>query len=108
MITFEDFETVEMRVGRIISVEDFKEAKKPAYKLKIDFGKYGVKNSSAQVTHYTKEELMNRLVIAVLNFPPKRIAGFDSEVLVLGVPDENNKPILLKPDREVPLGGRVY
>jgi tRNA-binding protein len=108
-ISFEDFLRVDIRVGRVVEVEDFPEARKPSYRLKIDFGsEIGVKRSSAQLTHYTKEELLGRLVLAVVNFPPKRIANFQSEVLVLGVPDELGRAILIAPDRDVPLGGRLY
>jgi tRNA-binding protein len=109
MITFDDFEKVEMRVGRIIKVEDFPEAKKPSYKLTVDFGEYGIKKSSAQITKlYSKEDLMNRQVIAVTNFPPKQIANFKSEVLILGIPDENGDVVLLKPDKEVELGVKAF
>lgn len=98
-----------MRVGRIVDVKDFPEAHKPAYILQIDFGEFGIKKSSAQVTaNYTKEELRNKLVVAVVNFPPKQIGPLKSEVLVLGLPDENREVVLLKPDKDVPVGGRVY
>ena len=106
-ISFEDFKKVEMRVGKIIKVEDFPEARKPAYKLSIDFGKYGIKKSSAQITHkYSKEELINRLVIAVTNFSPKKIANFISEVLVLGVITERGV-VLLNIDEPVELGSKI-
>jgi len=110
MITFEDFKKVDMRVGKIIEVEDFPEARNPSYKLKIDFGKeIGIKKSSAQLTeHYSKEGLKGRLILAVVNFPPKQIANFVSEVLVLGVPDKKESCVLLKPDKEVDIGVRVY
>src|SRR5271154_5089992 len=106
MITYNDFEKVDVRVGKIVKVEDFPEARKPAYKLQIDFGKeIGIKNSSAQITKlYTKEDLLNRLVMAVVNFQPKQIANFRSEVLTLGVPDKNGDVMLLMPDKEVELG----
>jgi len=108
IITFEDFLKVEMRVGKIIEVEDFPEAQKPAYKLTIDFGKLGIKKSSAQITkRYTKEQLLGRQVVAVVNFPPKQIANFVSEVLVLGAVTSNNDVILLKPDEDVELGDRI-
>jgi len=99
MISWSDFEKIDMRVGTIIDVQDFPKARKPAYKLFIDFGEtIGQKRSSAQITaHYKKEELMNKQVIAVVNFPPKQIADFISECLVLGVYDENNDVILLSP-----------
>lgn len=107
-ISFDDFRKVDMRVGRIIKIEDFPETKKPSYKLKIDFGKeIGIKNSSAQITTHKKEELVNKLVIAVVNFVPKRIAGFDSEVLTLGVSDGKESWIIIRPEREVKLGNRV-
>lgn len=109
MIQYEDFAKVEMRVGKIIQVGDFPKARKPAYQLTIDFGEYGLKHSSAQITEvYKKEELLNGLVIAVTNFPPKQIANFISEVLVLGVNNEKGQVVLLHPDKEVPLGERVY
>jgi tRNA-binding protein len=100
MITWDDFSKIEMRTGTIIEVTDFPNAKKPAYQLKIDFGKLGIKQSSAQITHhYTKENLLNKQIIAVVNFPPKQIANFFSECLILGVYDENNQVILLYPDK---------
>jgi len=108
MITWDDFEKVEIRVGTILEVKDFPEAKNPAYKLKIDFGKYGIKNSSAQITKlYSKEHLLNKQVIAVTNFPPKQIADFISECLVLGVVLENKQVVLLGPERKVPDGYRI-
>ena len=98
-----------MRVGRVLEARDFPSARKPAYQLLIDFGPLGLKRSSAQLTAlYRPDELIGRLVIAVVSFPPRRIAGFSSEVLVLGVPDAAGSVVLLEPDREVPLGGRVY
>jgi tRNA-binding protein len=106
-ITYEDFEKVEMRIGKIIKAENFTEAKKPSYKLKIDFGNFGIKNSSAQITKlYKKEDLIGRLVVAVVNFSPKQIANFFSEVLVLGTV-QNDEVILLEPERETKLGGRI-
>lgn len=106
-VEFNDFNKIDMRVGRILEVEDFPTAKKPAYKLKIDFGEYGVKKSSAQITKlYKKEELVGREVIAVTNFRPKQVADFISEVLVLGVETERGV-VLLSLDREVPLGKDV-
>jgi len=107
-ITFNDFLKVDMRIGKIIDVKDFPEAQKPAYKLLIDFGKLGVKKSSAQITRrYSKEQLLGRQVVAVVNFPPKQIANFVSEVLVLGAVAKNNDVILLKPDEDVGLGDRI-
>jgi tRNA-binding protein len=108
-ITYEDFERVDMRVGRVLEVEAFPEARKPACKLTIDFGpEVGLKRSSAQVAHYAKADLVGRLVVAVVNFPPKRIAGFPSEVLVLGVPTAAAGIALLQPDKEAVVGGRVF
>ncbi len=108
MITWDDFVKVEMRVGTVVEVEDFPEARKPAYKLKIDFGEHGVKKSSAQITRlYKKEDLLSRQVIAVTNFPPKQIANYLSECLVLGVVLENNEVVLLQPERGVPNGYRI-
>jgi len=107
-ITYDDFLKVEIRVGKIIKAEDFPKARKPAYKLTIDFGEFGVKQSSAQITtFYKKEDLIGRLITAVTNFPPKQIADLFSEVLVLGVVLDNNDVILLKPDFDVPLGKRI-
>jgi tRNA-binding protein len=107
-ITWDDFEKVDMRAGTIIEVNDFPKARKPAYKLKVDFGELGIKNSSAQITKfYTKEDLLNKKVIAVVNFPPKQIADFISECLVLGVYDENKDVILLQPERNVSNGMKV-
>ena len=107
-ISWDDFEKVDMRAGTIVEVNDFPKARKPAYKLKIDLGEIGIKNSSAQVTtFYTKEDLLNRKVIAVVNFPPKQIADFISECLVLGVYDENKDVILLAPERIVSNGMKV-
>jgi tRNA-binding protein len=104
-----DFQLVEMRVGRVIEAEPFPEARKPAYKLRLDFGPYGVRRSSAQLTvHYRADELVGRLVVAVTNFPPRQIGPVRSEVLVLGVPDAEGAVVLLEPTREVPLGGRVF
>lgn len=109
-ITFDDFLKVDIRVGRIVDVQDFPEARKPAYKLWVDFGgDLGIKKSSAQVTkHYTPEALMGRQVVAVVNFPPRQIGKFMSEVLVLGLPDGDDEVVLLGPEREVPIGGRMY
>ncbi len=107
-ITYGDFERVEIRVGKIIQVEEFTKARKPAYKLWIDFGDFGVKKSSAQITKlYNKEELVGQIITAVTNFPPRQIADFMSEVLVLGVVLDKDEVALIKPDRIVPLGYRV-
>ncbi|HEX6481452.1 MAG TPA: tRNA-binding protein [Ktedonobacteraceae bacterium] len=109
MITYSDFEKVDIRVGKIVKVEDFPQARKPAYKLTIDFGpEIGFRRSSAQVTNYSKEELLGKLVMGVVNFPPRQIGPFFSEALTLGVPDGNGDVILLSPTKEVPLGGRMF
>jgi tRNA-binding protein len=108
MATYEDFLKIDIRTGKIISAEAFPEAKKPAYKLRIDFGPLGIRKSSAQVTKdYTPKDLVGRLVAAVVNFPPKQVATFVSEVLVLGVVPEEGRVILLRPDKDSPLGKRV-
>ena len=108
MATIEDFERIDMRVGRVLAVEEFPEARNPAWKLEIDFGpELGVKRSSAQITHYAREDLDGRLVVAVVNFPPRRIAGFASEVLVLGALDPAKGVVLLRPDEDVDLGSRI-
>jgi tRNA-binding protein len=109
-ITFPDFDRVDIRVGRIVRAEDFPEARKPAYKLLIDFGPdLGMRRSSAQLTkRYTRDELEGRLVVAVVNFPPRQIGPFMSEVLTLGVPDEEGTVVLLVPDKRVPIGGRMF
>ena len=108
MLSWEEFEKVEMRVGTIIEVTDFPKAKKPAYKLKIDFGEFGIKNSSAQITKlYKKEDLLGKQIIAVVNFPPKQIANFISECLVLGALGKDDEVTLLNPDLEVVNGSRI-
>jgi tRNA-binding protein len=108
-ITFDDFLAVDMRVGRIVGVEDFPEARRPAWKLRIDFGpEIGEKRSSAQITNYTREQLEGRLVVGVVNFPPRQIGPVRSEVLVLGASDEEGRVILLAPDADVPLGARIH
>ena len=109
MIDYDQFLAVDMRVGRIVQVEDFPQARKPAWKLTIDFGEaLGTKRSSAQITNYAREELEGRLVIAVVNFPPRQIGPVRSEVLCLGASDEEGRVILLAPDAEVPLGARIH
>jgi tRNA-binding protein len=107
-ITYDDFLKVDIRVGRIVQVDDFPKARKPAYKLRIDFGELGVKASSAQIVkHYDKEDLLGKLVLAVVNFPPRQIADFYSEVLTLGVMLGEGDVVLVQPDREVPVGTRI-
>jgi tRNA-binding protein len=109
-ISWEEFEKVDIRVGNVVEAEPFPEARRPSIKLTVDFGpELGTKRTSAQLTaHYEPEGLVGRQVVAVVNFPPKRIAGFKSEVLVLGVPDEDGEVVLLSPDTEVPYGGRMF
>lgn len=111
MATIEDFQKLDIRVGKIIEVQDFPEAKKPAYKLKIDFGsEVGIKNSSVQIVAlYTKEELIGKLVLGVVNFPPRKIGPFESDVLTLGVPNGDGSVVLITTDKlEVVLGGKLF
>ena len=110
MISYSDFTNVDMRVGRILRADPFPEARKPAYKLVVDFGAdVGVKSSSAQLTaRYKPDDLVGRLVVAVVNFPPRQIGPFMSEVLTLGVPDTTGAVVLLAPDADVPIGGRIF
>ena len=109
MATIEDFERVDMRVGRVLSAEEFPEARRPAWKLTVDFGpEIGEKRSSAQITNYTREELEGTLVVGVVNFPARQIGPFVSEVLVVGASDEQGRVILLRPDTDVPLGARIH
>ena len=109
-ITFDDFMAVDIRVGRVIHAEPYPEARKPAIKLQVDFGdELGVKKSSAQLTkHYSPETLIGRQVMAVVNFPPRQIGKFMSEILVLGVPDEDGEVVLIAPDQDVPKGVRLF
>ena len=108
MISWQDFEKVEMRVGTVLAAEDFPEAKKPALKLTIDFGEFGIKKTSAQITKlYKKDDLVGKQVIAVTNFPPKQIGNFHSEALVLGAVLENNEVVLLQPERKTKNGSRI-
>jgi tRNA-binding protein len=109
-ITYADFDKVDVRVGRVVRAENFPEARKPAYKLMIDFGpEVGTRTSSAQLTrHYTRQELEGRLVLAVVNFPPRQIGSFSSQVLTLGVPDADGGVVLVTPDKRVPIGGRLF
>ena len=110
MATIDDFKKLDIRVGKIIEIEDFHEAKKPSYKLKIDFGNdIGIKKSCAQlVKNYSKEQLKGKLVLAVINFPPRQIGPAVSEVLTLGVPGKDGECVLIEPEREVDLGVRLY
>jgi tRNA-binding protein len=110
MATIEDFDKLDIRVGRVVDAKPFPEARKPAFRLWIDFGgDIGVKQSSAQITvHYQLDQLIGRQVMAVVNFPPRRIGPFMSEVLTLGVPDEDGAVVLVKPDFQVPNGGRLF
>src|SRR5688572_13802590 len=109
MIEYDQFVAVDMRVGRVTEVQEFPEARKPAWKLTSDFGpEIGVKRSSAQVTNYAREELEGRLIVAVVNFPPRQIGPVRSEVLCLGASDSEGQVILLAPDAEVPLGSRIH
>lgn len=108
VISFQDFMKVDIRAGRILSAEEFKEARKPAIKLVIDFGVLGKKKSSAQITHYySPKDLVGKIVLAVVNFPPKQIANFMSEVLVLGFPDREGRTVLVSPDLDVEPGSRL-
>jgi len=109
-ISWDDFAKVELRVGRILKAEPFPEARKPAYKLVVDFGpEIGQRKSSAQITsHYTLDELVGKQVVAVINFPPKQIGPLMSECLVTGFPDENGAVVLCVPDKDVPLGGKLF
>lgn len=108
MIDFAHFQGVDMRVGRVLAVDDFPEARVPAWQLSIDFGpEVGTKRSSAQITHYTREELAGSLVVAVVNFPPRQIGPFMSEVLVLGALDDELGVVLLRPDRDAEPGSRI-
>ena len=109
-IHFDDFMKVALRVGEIVKAEPYPEARKPAIKLEVDFGpEIGIKKSSAQITvHYTPESLVGRQVLGVVNFPPRQIGKFMSEVLVLGAPDSDGEVVLLTPDQNVPIGGRMF
>lgn len=107
-LSWEEFEKVDMRVGTVLEVNDFPKARKPAYQLRIDFGAFGIKNSSAQIVNlYSKEELIGKQIIAVVNFPSKQIANFISECLVLGIYNENNEVVLLSPDKKTENGCKV-
>lgn len=110
MATIDDFQKLEIRVGRIVAVEEFPEARKPAWKLSIDFGpEIGIRRSSAQITaHYGQDELVGRLILGVTNFPPRQIGPFVSEVLTLGLADADGKVVLAVPERDVPLGAKLH
>ncbi len=110
MVTIVDFNIIDIRVGKIVEVKEFPEARKPSYKLKVDFGnEFGIKKSSAQiVANYSKDDLINRHVLGVVNFPPRQIGPFISEVLILGVPDDNLQTVLIKSDTDVFLGGKLH
>ncbi|MFA6023817.1 MAG: tRNA-binding protein [Candidatus Gracilibacteria bacterium] len=110
MANIDDFQKLDIRVGRVLAAEPFPEARKPAYKLTIDFGgEVGTKKSSVQITkHYAREELVGRLVLGVVNFPPRQIGPFVSEVLTLGLPDSDGEVVLTQPERDVPVGGRLF
>ena len=108
-IAYSDFEKVDIRVGQILEAAPLENARKPAYRLRIDFGELGIKKSSAQITvHYQPEELIGKRVLAVVNFEPRQIGKFLSEVLVLGLPDESGAVVLVTPDKDVPLGGKLF
>ncbi len=108
MIEIGAFQAVDMRVGRVVSVDDFPEARVPAWKLRIDFGpEVGIKQSSAQITHYAREDLLDTLIVGVVNLTPRRVAGFRSEVLVLGALDEGLGVVLLRPDKDAAVGSRI-
>lgn len=110
VITYNDFEKVDIRVGTVVDVQDFPEARKPAYKLTIDFGvEIGIKKSSVQITkHYTKKDLLGKQVCGVVNFPPKQIGPFISETLTLGFADENGDVVIITPTQKVPNGGKMF
>ena len=110
MATIDDFNKIDIRVGKIVEVKEFPEARNPSYKLIVDFGEeIGTKKSSAQIVeNYSKEDLLNRYVMGVVNFSPRQIGPFISEVLILGVPDDNNQTVLIKPDSNVPIGGKLH
>jgi tRNA-binding protein len=108
VIEFGQFQAVDMRVGRVLSVDEFPEARVPAWKLQIDFGpELGIKRSSAQITHYAREDLEGTLVVCVVNLAPRRVAGFSSEVLVLGALDDTLGVVLLRPDKDAAIGSRI-
>lgn len=110
MATIDDFNALDIRVGEIVEVREFPEARNPSYKLKVDFGEeVGVKKSSAQIVeNYSREELLNKQVLGVVNFPPRQIGPFVSEVLILGVPDDKLQTVLIEPVKQVPLGGKLH
>ncbi|MEM1398796.1 MAG: tRNA-binding protein [Pseudomonadota bacterium] len=107
-IVYDDFAKIDMRVGRVIDVQPFPRARNPSYKVTVDFGDIGTRQSSAQITNYTPDALIGRLVVCVINMPPRNIAGFQSEVLILGASDSEGKIILLAPDTDIPLGNHIH
>ena len=107
-IVYDDFAKVEMRLGKIVEVKDFPRARNPSYKVCVDFGDLGQRWSSAQITNYTEEELLGRLVVCVVNMPARNIAGFQSEILIMGVPNDASETILLQPSLEAVIGGEVF
>lgn len=109
LLSWDDFQKLDIRCGTILEVSEFKEAKKAAWKLKIDFGPLGIKKSSAQITElYSKEGLIGKQIIAIVNFPPKQIANYFSECLVLGISNQDNQIVLLQPEQEVPNGNKIH
>lgn len=107
-ITYDDFLKLEMRVGRIVEVQDFPRARNPSYKVAVEFGELGTRWSSAQITNYTPEQLIGRQVVCVVNFPPRNIAGFQSEILIMGVPNAAGQTILLQPESEAVIASEVF
>lgn len=107
-ITYDDFSKVEMRVGKIVEVQPFPRARNPSYKVRVDFGDGGERWSSAQITNYSETELLGRLVVCVVNFPPRNIAGFKSEILVMGAPDAQGRTMLLQPDAGAVVGSEIF
>lgn len=107
-ITYDDFSKVEMRVGKIVEVQPFPRARNPSYKVRVDFGDGGERWSSAQITNYSEAELLGRLVVCVVNFPPRNIAGFKSEILVMGAPDAEGRTMLLQPDAGAVVGSEIF
>lgn len=107
-VVYEDFARIEMRVGRIVEVQPFARARNPSYKVRVDFGAQGTRWSSAQITNYPEADLLQRLVVCVVNMPPRNIAGFKSEVLVMGAPDADGRTMLLRPDAGAVVGSEIF